>query len=118
MARRRWRSWRTSGGGCRDEWHLDFASSFEHLEFDLLPRPLQVLVPPRPLFGHTGLESVGPVGDAVDRDGPEQLLVESLLVVRAAVRPVGDQRPERFEDLERRLEADRARLHTLTGRRL
>ena len=27
--------------GVVDEWHLDFASSFEHLEFDLLPRPLQ-----------------------------------------------------------------------------
>src|SRR5436305_1817980 len=57
--------------GVVDEWHLNFASSFEHLEFDLLPRPLQALVPPGPPPGHARLEAVGPVGDAVHGDGPE-----------------------------------------------
>src|SRR4051812_24149643 len=82
--------------GVVDEWHLDFYNSFEHMEFDLLPRPLQLFVSPGPFPDHAGLEPVGPVGDAVHGDGPEQLLVEFLLVVRVVTRPVGDQRPERF----------------------
>ena len=54
---------------------------------------------------------IGPVADPVHGDGPEQSLVESLPVGRAAVRPVGDQWPERLQYLGRRLEADRPRLH-------
>src|SRR4051794_31784650 len=67
-------------------------SSSEHLEFDLVPRPLQVLISSGPLPGHAGLEPVGPVADPVHGDRPEQLLVQRRQVPRAAVGPAGDQR--------------------------
>src|SRR5947207_15723734 len=94
--------WIVARVGRIDEWHVDFTNSLEHAEFDLRPRSRQAVVPLGPAFRHPWLKAVGPVGDAVDGDGPEQLLVERRPVARAAVGPVGDQRPERLQALERR----------------
>src|SRR3954449_11886236 len=82
------------------EWHLELTNSVEHAAFDLRPRSRQAVEPPGPPLGHAGLEAVGPVGDAVHRDGPEQLPVQRRPVARAPVGLVVDQRPERLEDLE------------------
>src|SRR4051794_38785349 len=45
--------------GVIDEWHLDLASSFEHLEFDLSPRPRQAFLSPRPFLVMRGSNRSG-----------------------------------------------------------
>ena len=62
--------------GLIDEWHLDFAKAFEHLTFDFVPWPRQAVVPLWPAFRHARLEAVGSVGDAVDYDCAEDLLID------------------------------------------
>ena len=101
-----------------DEWHLDFAKSFEHIEFDLLPRLRQAVVVLGSAFGHARLEAVGPIGDAVRGDGSEHLLIERLSVLDPTVCLLGDHRLKGLQDLERRLEADRSRRDSFLACRL
>jgi hypothetical protein len=95
--------------GLIDEWHLDSAKPLEHFEFDLLPRLRQAVVVLWPAFGHAGLKAIGAIGDAVRGDRPEHRLIEPFSVADAAVRLACNHWLKRFEDLERRLEADGSR---------
>ena len=92
--------------GSLDEWHLDTSNPLEHTEFDLPSRPRQPVVPFGTPFGHAGLEAVGPFGDPMDGDRPEDLTVQRLTVGFTTVGRVVDQRPERLQHLKRRLETD------------
>jgi hypothetical protein len=72
--------------GLIDEWHLDFAKTFEHFPFYLPSWLCQAVVVFRFSFRHSRLETVGAVCDAVDGDGPEHLLVECFSMEKSTVR--------------------------------
>jgi len=65
-----------------------------------------------------GLVPVRSVGDAMAGDGIQQLPVEALRKGRELFAPQGNDRLERLQRLERRLEADRPRVDAVSAGRL
>jgi hypothetical protein len=64
------------GLGRSDEWHVDFAKSLCHIEFDRFARLREAIVVLGSAFGHARLEAVGAIGDTVLGDGLQHLLIE------------------------------------------
>ncbi len=58
------------------EWHVDFSKAFQHITFGLPSWFHETIVWFGSTFFSARLITVGPIGDAMDRDGVKQLLVE------------------------------------------
>jgi hypothetical protein len=95
--------------GRSDEWHLDFAKSFQHITFDLASRLCEAVVILGSAFGHSRLEAVGAIGDAVLGDCPQHLSIERLQVLDSTMCLLADHRLKCVQHLECRLETDRSR---------
>jgi hypothetical protein len=76
---------------------------------------VEVLVLSMGLLSTSWLEAAWSIGDAMDGDGVEQLLVEALAKRSVALALDGDHRLEGRQRLDGAFEADRSRLNAVLG---
>ena len=95
--------------GAPHEWHVDLRKSVQHFTFEFVPGFHHPIVFLLPAFSLSWLKAIRPIGDSVSSDSVEQLLVEISSVRHVTVTVRGDQRLERFQRLNRSLEADGTR---------
>src|SRR5580693_8506919 len=97
---------RLTGVGVSDEWHVDFSKAFQHITFGLPSWFHETIVWFGSTFFSARLITVGPIGDAMDRDGVKQLLVEVHAECQVMLALESNHWLEGFERLDRSLEAD------------
>ncbi len=90
----------------RREWHVDFSKAFQHITFGLPSWFYETIVWFGSTFFSARLITVGPIGDAMDRDGVKQLLVEVHADCQVMLALESNHWLEGFERLDRSLEAD------------
>ncbi len=88
------------------EWHVDFSKAFQHITFGLPSWFHETIVWFGSTFFSARLITVGPIGDAMDRDGVKQLLVEVHADCQVMLALESDHWLEGFERLDRPFEAD------------
>ena len=92
--------------GLADEWHLDFANTFEHLTFDFLPWFHQAVVVFGPAFRHSRFKAIRSIADTVGDNGPKQVLIEIFSMRWAEMLPISNQGLKGLQNLECSLETD------------
>lgn len=100
------------------EWHVVLCKSIEDIAFHLMPGFHHSIIFLLPAFSLARFKAIGSVGDAMGCDGVEQLLVESPAECRVTITLERNQWLERFECLDRALEADRPWFDTVFAGRL
>ncbi len=95
-----------SCSGPPHEWHVDFSKAFQHITFGLPSWFHETIVWFGSTFFSARLITVGPIGDAMDRDGVKQLLVEVHADCQVMLALESNHWLEGFERLDRSLEAD------------
>ena len=104
--------------GRPDEWHLDLPKAFGHEAFQFVSRQVEILVLSMGLLSSSGLEAIRSIGDAMDGDGVEQLLVKSPTKRGVALALDVNHWLKGLQRLDRAFEADRSRLDAVCGRGL
>ena len=98
-----------------DEWHLVFPNAVPHIAFGLPSWFHETIVRFGSAFSSPRFVSVGSIGDSVDGDRVEQVLVEDLAEGRVVFALESNHWLKGFECLDRSLEADRSRFDAVFG---